>query len=66
MPGMVTQCDTSQTLPSSRIDLLAKPQIMTAERYGNVQKVTLTCAIASKGENCRKKGGLSYLDLTKP
>jgi hypothetical protein len=41
MPGIVTKCDTSQTLPYSRIGLLAKKQIVTPEGYGNVQKVTL-------------------------
>jgi hypothetical protein len=41
MPGIAIKCDTSQILPSSRIDLLAKQGRMTFERYGNVQKVTL-------------------------
>jgi hypothetical protein len=57
MTGIVQKCDTSQTLPYSRTDLLDKQQIVTPERYGNVRKVTMACAIAWKGENYRKKGG---------
>jgi hypothetical protein len=41
MPGIAIKCDTSQILPSSRIDLLAKQQKMKLGSYGNVQKVTL-------------------------
>ena len=63
MPGIVTKCDISQTLPYSRIDLLAKQQIVTPQGYGNVQEVTLARAIAWKGVNCCKKDGL---DLTNP
>jgi hypothetical protein len=60
MPGIVTKCDISRKLPSSRIGLLAKQQRKILEGYGNVQKLILVWAIASKGENCRKKGGLGF------
>ena len=50
MPGIVTKCDTSQRSPCSRIDLLAEQKMMTAERHGSVQKVTLPRAIASHGK----------------